>query len=531
MIPMATLHMHPLRPAFPRRRVPWYAVMLYVGLISALVTGNGFARRSGLDPVRTVTAMVLLIPVCLAGARGLYVALHWSRFRARPMAILSLDHGGAAMYGALPPAILISVPFLRLLGLDFGAFWDVAAVAILAGMIPTRLGCLLNGCCAGRRTHSLLGVRLRNAHGILERRLPSSISEAALAGILLLLSILLWPSSPFSGVVFLLAVGGYAAGRFLLERLREERSPVVAGLGAYQWASLALFALCLLALVAGWAAGGESTPIAAAPPTSAGLAHLFASGLLLLPVLYLFRFLGCDLVFPLDPPVPKQFLRLGVTVPGPAGAVTAEMKLEKEPSLDEIAESPVEMVTAFELDDGRIALGTMIEIPEGAYRATCTVRRNGVEERVNDATGDLNAPDQVVLFEAPAGDATGALNRRLIFQTAEPQSLTLGVAVPDVGGTGPFTAIMTLESQFGEAGVDTALPGVGPVGQLQGFQAGTVATAGFYRATCTVARQGAITRVGQCSGDHDSPGEEVAFRAVATDPPNTLNIIRCFELP
>lgn len=520
--------MHPLRPALPRRRFPWYAVLLYVGLLAALVAADAMARRAGLDPVRTVTAMVLLIPVCLVGARALVVALHWSHFRARPAEILRVEHGGAAMYGALPPALLLSAPLLRWMGLPFGAFWDVGAVAILAGMILTRLGCLLNGCCAGRQTHGLLGIRLRNARGVVERRLPNPVFEALLGGVLLLLAVLLWNVSPFPGAVFLFVASGYAVGRFLLERLRERRAPVVAGLGAFQWMSLGLLAASLIGLTAGWSLGGEPARLGAAAPASASSAHLFASGLLLLPVLYLFRFLGCDLIFTLDDPIIHR-VRLGATVPGPVGEVTAEMKLVRFDT--ELAASPFDLTTALPLDDGRVAFGITLDVAEGSFVATCTVRRNGVEERVSEASGEVNAPDLVVLFEAPAGDATGVLNPRLVFQAAVPQSLVLGVAVPDVGGTGPFTATMELEGQFGEGVTTTDLPFVGPVGALQGFQAGSEATAGFYRATCTVARQGAITRIGQCGGDHDAPGEEVAFRAVAADPPNTLTTLRCFELP
>ncbi|TDJ66434.1 MAG: hypothetical protein E2O39_16385, partial [Planctomycetota bacterium] len=219
------------------RPLPIYAVMLYVGLITGLVVGDVLARRTGLDPIRVVAAILISIPVCLAGARALAVGLNWSYFRARPREIARVGHGGAAMYGAIPPALLLSIPLLAWLGIPFGAFWDVAVVAILAGMIPTRLGCLGAGCCAGRPTAGRFGMRLRNAHGVVERRIPSPLLEAALGGVLLGVSLLLLDRSPVPGSVALFALAGYGAGRLVLEGLREEHAPRFMGLGEFQWMS------------------------------------------------------------------------------------------------------------------------------------------------------------------------------------------------------------------------------------------------------------------------------------------------------
>jgi prolipoprotein diacylglyceryltransferase len=229
----------------PRQRFPYYAVGLYVGLVAALAVADRLARWSGIDPLRLVAAFLLAIPVCLAGARALVVVLGWPHFRARPREILALSKGGAAMYGALPPLFLLSIPLARWIGIPLGTFWDAALVSILAGMIPTRLGCLGAGCCAGRRTSSRLGHVLRDIDGVRARRYPSPLFEALLGAVLLAASLLAWGRQPFPGALALAIAAAYGAGRFALEELRRERPRRYAGLGAYQWMSLALVAVAL----------------------------------------------------------------------------------------------------------------------------------------------------------------------------------------------------------------------------------------------------------------------------------------------
>ncbi len=117
--------------------------------------------------------------------------------------------------------ILVSIPLLNILHLPFGAFWDVATFTILIGMIFTRAGCLLNGCCAGRATEGRLALYLPDHQGIWQRRIPTPLLEAAWTAILLVGAVTLWHQMPFRGALFLYGLAGYGIGRFLLEFTRE----------------------------------------------------------------------------------------------------------------------------------------------------------------------------------------------------------------------------------------------------------------------------------------------------------------------
>jgi len=198
-----------------------YPTMLYLGLVAGVLGGTYAARLHGLDSDRVYAAMLLLILPALVGARLLFVASNWSFYRADPTRIWRRSEGGAALYGGLVVSFLLSLPLLRALDLSVAAFWDAAAVTMLIGMVITKIGCLLNGCCGGRSTEGRLGLRLPNEHGVWRRRVPTQLLEAGLALCLLIVCLRVWDRAPFAGACILTAVAGYGAGRWWLEAERE----------------------------------------------------------------------------------------------------------------------------------------------------------------------------------------------------------------------------------------------------------------------------------------------------------------------
>lgn len=199
-----------------------YPAMLYTGLVFGMVAGNYAANLDGLDSLRVYAATFLLIIPSLVGSRALHVATHWHAYSASPSRIWNLSEGGMAQYGGILLAVPLSALLLPAMDLSFGAFWDVASFTILVGMIFTRVGCLLNGCCSGRPSAMPGSLYLPNHLGVWKRRIPTQLLEAAWATALLVSAILIWQSLPFDGALFLFATAGYAAGRLVLESARDE---------------------------------------------------------------------------------------------------------------------------------------------------------------------------------------------------------------------------------------------------------------------------------------------------------------------
>ena len=224
-----------------------YPAMQYLGLTLGVIAGNVAANAAGLDALRVYIATILLLFPALAGARVLYLASHWDRYRTRPRDIWNTRQGGAAQYGGILAAVPLSVPLLRAMDVPFGAFWDVAGITIMVGMMFTRIGCFLNGCCAGRPTSSRLALNLPNIRGEWANRYPTQLFEAGWALLLLVTGIALWSLLPFDGALFLYIASGYALGRLVMESLRDLRATRFT---VHHAISILIIALSLAALTA-----------------------------------------------------------------------------------------------------------------------------------------------------------------------------------------------------------------------------------------------------------------------------------------
>jgi phosphatidylglycerol:prolipoprotein diacylglycerol transferase len=229
-----------------------YPAMLYLGLIAGVFAGNFSAHASGLDPFRVYVAMLLLIIPALVGSRLLHVLAHFSLYRKNPALIFDRSTGGAAMYGGFLLALLFAVPLLYLLRLPFAAFWDIAIVSILAGMIFARIGCLLQGCCSGRRSNSRFTFYLPNHLGEWRQRIPSQFLESIWAAILLIAAISFRDRMPFPGALCAALCCVYAAGRLILETFREPEPGSTSRFTLHHAISLAMIVVAFATLSAKW---------------------------------------------------------------------------------------------------------------------------------------------------------------------------------------------------------------------------------------------------------------------------------------
>jgi phosphatidylglycerol:prolipoprotein diacylglycerol transferase len=242
--------MHPVLFRLGRITVWSYPAMLFLGLLAGITAGNLLAHATSMDAFHVYVATLILLVPALIGAKLLYVLSHWQSYRHDRKKIWRSGEGGGAMYGGLLLVLPFSVPVLAALHLSAGSYWDVAVFTMLVVMVLGRLGCLMNGCCAGRPSKSLLGMYLPNREGVWERRVPTPCLEAALGVVLVLLALTFRRSLPFPGSLFLLVTAGYALGRLALESTREQTP--IGRFTIHHGISILLIVSCLGTLAVRW---------------------------------------------------------------------------------------------------------------------------------------------------------------------------------------------------------------------------------------------------------------------------------------
>ncbi|WP_118914572.1 prolipoprotein diacylglyceryl transferase family protein [Mycobacterium shigaense] len=201
-----------------RLRIPSFAALLYVGFAVGVVWG-GYVCGLGYLPF-AISALALLV-FALVGARIWFLVGH-PEFVADRTGVAVMTNAGAGLYGALALSFAASWPVLGLTGLEFWRFWDGGAVVLLVGMVVTRMGCLMNGCCSGRATSGPLGIWLPDDRGEWKRRYPAPLFEAAWSALILDVGVALHRPSDPAGLLFLGSAAAYGLGRLGLELLRAD---------------------------------------------------------------------------------------------------------------------------------------------------------------------------------------------------------------------------------------------------------------------------------------------------------------------
>ena len=245
----------PAMPGFPRffkfggYWVNSYRVFLCVGIYVGTLATAAAAEGSGLSPLRIGLGAAACALGGLVGARLYHVLLRAPAYIRRRSwrALWDLDQGGWSVLGAPLTFVPVSLAVAGLLHLPAAVFFDHMALGVVAGGFWIRLGCVFNGCCAGRETQGWLGVRLHDTRGVRKRRIPVQFLEMAWWALGLIAFLWLWPTPFPQGSYALGVLGGYGVGRFFLEPLREGPNVVFGGVRVNQMVA------ALLALVAGGA--------------------------------------------------------------------------------------------------------------------------------------------------------------------------------------------------------------------------------------------------------------------------------------
>lgn len=256
--------MHPVLFELGRFQIRSYGFMLAVSFLLGIWLAGRRAKRYGIDPQKILDLSVIIILSAVVGSRLLYVVFHLDQYR-NPLDVFALWQGGATFYGGFLLAMAASYWWVQRNGISFLTMADVMAPSIALGLVFTRVGCFLSGCCYGKPTDGALGIvfppdspagsaaialaqQLGRDHVALH---PTQVYSSIKGLIIFAVLMALQPRLKKSGSTFGLLLVLYGIGRFVVDffRMYEDNARILLGLTFNQVISVALIAIgCYLLL-------------------------------------------------------------------------------------------------------------------------------------------------------------------------------------------------------------------------------------------------------------------------------------------
>lgn len=221
-----------------------YGIVLAAAMVTGLLLAMKIAEKTGQRPDDYFDLGIIAIIVSVICARIYYVVFSWDYYRENLIEIFNIRQGGLAIYGGIIGGILTVFFFCRFRKLDFRTVLDTAVPGLVWGQVVGRWGNFFNREAFGGYTDSILAMQLPvsdvRAHEITQKMRenlevidgveyiqvhPTFLYESLwnLGVLLILLFVTFQVKKRFQGMIFLLYLLLYGAGRFWIEGLRTDQ--------------------------------------------------------------------------------------------------------------------------------------------------------------------------------------------------------------------------------------------------------------------------------------------------------------------
>lgn len=256
-----------------------YGSMLALSFLFGVLLARYRAKSRGVSERDVMDLFQILVLSAIAGARVLFVVFHLDSYAGRWWHMFYLWEGGLTLYGGILLCFLSAAFFLKRRRVSFLLMADVMAPSLGLGIMITRLGCFLNGCCYGLPTEhpfgrcfppgseaALTALTLSPAHlhsgdcvPIHPAQLYSSLGGALILAFLLVMD----RFRPYRGFTFANFLFIYGIHRFSVDQFRYyEEVMTVMNLSVNQWLSIGFM---LAAIILHWRLAKGRETAAAAP--------------------------------------------------------------------------------------------------------------------------------------------------------------------------------------------------------------------------------------------------------------------------
>jgi phosphatidylglycerol---prolipoprotein diacylglyceryl transferase len=233
--------------------ITWHGIFAVLGILAAARLGLWLLSKDNVDTTHMGDAVVWMVVVGLIGARLLYVWENFQLFNGQLLRIFALTEGGISQWGGLFGAMLGAFIWARRSKFSFWQLMDAAGAGAMIGLAIGRIGDVINGEHHGTPTTLPWGVEYVNPDTLGQ---PGRVVHPEVAYEMILTLVILALILPFhqrlkarfpAGVLGLIYLGVYAAGRFFLSFYRTDPS-VFLGMRQAQVASLLMVVIAVIAI-------------------------------------------------------------------------------------------------------------------------------------------------------------------------------------------------------------------------------------------------------------------------------------------
>jgi phosphatidylglycerol---prolipoprotein diacylglyceryl transferase len=191
-----------------------FGLVMVIAFAFAFLLGRARAPRYGLTKEQVADAFIWTLVAGVLGARLGFILQELDHYLQNPDQLFSLQFQGLTSYGGLIGGFIAMLVIAKRHRVPARTYLDLAGAPMLLGHAFGRVGCLLNGCCYGRKCDLPWGIPVENHSGLFH---PAQVYDSlmVLGGLALLLQI--ERRGLKLGQSFSLAIAVYAISRFIYE--------------------------------------------------------------------------------------------------------------------------------------------------------------------------------------------------------------------------------------------------------------------------------------------------------------------------
>ena len=233
--------------------ITWHGVFSVLGIVAAARLGFWLLAKDHVDVRNSGDGLAWMVVTGLIGARLLYVWENFRLFSGQLLRVFALTEGGISQWGGLFGAAAGAYIWARRAKFSFWKLVDAGGAAAMIGLAIGRIGDVINGEHHGTPTTLPWGVQYVNPSTLGQ---PDRVVHPEVAYEMVLCLAILGAFLPFhqrlkarlpTGVLGLIYLGLYAAGRFVLSYMRTYPA-IILGLRQAQVASLLMVVMALVAV-------------------------------------------------------------------------------------------------------------------------------------------------------------------------------------------------------------------------------------------------------------------------------------------